>query len=257
MWLLGGGVMLDTQTKNGLSRTYEFSNLIMHSSVQDMLYQPQEITQENDNRLEELQISRTYLIAKRGLDICGALVGLTILALLMPIIALLILWEDQGPIFYQHVRIGQYSQPFVTYKFRTMMVDADAHLAQHPGLQQEWQKSGKLENDPRVTRIGRFFRRTSIDELPQLLNVLRGEVSLVGPRAIQSSEVERFGELIELRQKVKPGLTGLWQVSGRSMIDYEQRAILDCIYVMERSFWTDMLILFKTIPVVIHGVGAY
>lgn len=249
--------MLDTQTKNSLSRTYEFSNLVMHSSVPNVLDQPQGSTQRDGNYLEEFRISRTYLIVKRGLDICVSLVGLTILALLMPIITALILWEDRGPIFYQHVRIGQHGRPFVTYKFRTMMVDADAHLARHPGLLQEWQKSGKIENDPRVTRIGSFFRRTSIDELPQLLNVLRGEVSLVGPRAIQLCEVERFGELNELRQQVKPGLTGLWQVSGRSMTDYEQRAILDSIYAMERSFWMDILILFKTIPVVLRGVGAY
>ena len=208
-------------------------------------------------RPREFQISPTYEGAKRGLDICGALVGLAILGLLLPIIALLIWLEDRGPIFYQQVRVGQYSWPFTTYKFRSMVKDADDYLMKHPELWKEWQKSGKLEEDPRVTRVGRVLRRTSIDEMPQLLNVLRGEVSLVGPRAIQFSEMERFGEFIMLRQRVKPGLTGLWQVSGRSTTDYEQRVVLDYQYVMEYSFWKDVFILLKTIPVVISGIGAY
>ncbi len=249
--------MLDTQTKNGLSGVSKFSNLMKGTSTGSVLEQSNGSIQRYDERIEELRISRFYQVAKRGLDVCGALVGLTVLTLLLPIIGLLVLWEDHGPIFYQHVRIGQYGRPFITYKLRSMVTDADAYLARHPELLEAWKKSGKLENDPRVTRVGRILRQTSIDELPQLLNVLRGEVSLVGPRAIQFSEVERFGELIELRQSVKPGLTGLWQVSGRSMIDYEQRAILDCIYVMEHSFWMDIFILLKTIPVVIRGVGAY
>jgi exopolysaccharide production protein ExoY len=205
----------------------------------------------------EPQISRAYAIAKRALDICGALVGLAVLALLLPIIALLIQWEDRGPIFYRQVRVGQYGRPFYTYKFRSMIMDADGYLVHHPELLEEWRKNGKLRNDPRVTRIGNFLRRTSLDELPQMLNVLRGEMSLVGPRAIQFSEIASFGELIELRQMVKPGLTGLWQVSGRSMTDYEQRGVLDCMYVLDRSFWMDVRILLKTLPVVIHGIGAY
>jgi undecaprenyl-phosphate galactose phosphotransferase len=138
-----------------------------------------------------------------------------------------------------------------------MMVNANEYLARNPELLALWKENGKLVNDPRVTRIGRFIRSTSIDELPQLLNVLRGEMSLIGPRFVQFSEVDRFGELIKLRQLVKPGLTGLWQVSGRSQLNYEQRAILDSIYVLECSFFTDMLILVKTVPSVIKGVGAY
>jgi len=207
--------------------------------------------------LEELHTSQVYEFFKRLLDICGAFLGLFVLALLLPLIAFLIVLEDRGPIFYAHVRIGQHSQPFTTYKLRSMMVDADAYLKAHPELLEAWEKSGKLERDPRITRIGNILRRTSLDELPQMVNVLRGEMSLVGPRAIQFSEIERFGELIKLRQMVKPGLTGLWQVSGRSMTDYEQRSILDCTYVLNRSFWMDAHILLKTIPAVFHGVGAY
>jgi lipopolysaccharide/colanic/teichoic acid biosynthesis glycosyltransferase len=207
--------------------------------------------------LQEAQPSWAHQVAKRGLDICGALVGLAMLALLLPIIALLIWWEDRGPIFYRQTLVGRHQQPFFAYKFRSMMVDADGYLARHPELLEAWRKRGKLRNDPRATRIGRLLRHTSLDELPQMLSVLRGEMSLVGPRVIQFSEIPAFGELIELRQTVKPGLTGLWQVSGRSMTNYEQRCILDCTYVLEHSFCIDMRILVKTLPVVIRGVGAY
>lgn len=196
-------------------------------------------------------------IAKRGLDICGALAGLALLALLLPVIATLIWWEDRGPIFYKQVRAGQHGRPFFMYKFRSMVVDADAYLARHPELLEAWRRSGKLKRDPRITRIGAFLRSTSLDELPQVLNILRGEMSLVGPRAIQFSEKAFFGELLELRQSVKPGLTGLWQISGRSMTDYEQRCILDCIYVIEWSFWSDVEILLRTLPIVTTGIGAF
>jgi exopolysaccharide production protein ExoY len=207
--------------------------------------------------LDEPQTSQAYEIAKRLLDICGAIVGLVLLALLLPIIAFFILLEDGGPIFYRHACVGQYAQSFMSYKLRSMIVGADDYLRTHPELLQVWQKNGKIEKDPRITRVGNILRSTSIDELPQMLNVLRGEMSLVGPRAIQFSEVSHFGELIELRQTVKPGVTGLWQVSGRSMTSYEQRCILDCIYVMNRSFWMDLRIILKTILVVTHGKGAY
>ena len=196
-------------------------------------------------------------IAKHALDICGALVGLLLLALLLPVIALLIWWEDRGPILYKQVRVGQNSQPFVIYKFRSMVADADDYLARHPELLEAWSKDGKLKSDPRITRIGAFLRSTSLDELPQVINILRGEMSLVGPRAIQFSETALFGELIELRQSVNPGLTGLWQISGRSMTDYEQRCILDSIYVIDWSFWLDIEILLRTLPTVFHRVGAF
>jgi undecaprenyl-phosphate galactose phosphotransferase len=180
-----------------------------------------------------------------------------VLALLLPMIALVIWREDAGPIFYRQVRVGQHGRAFFLYKLRTMIVEADLYLDQHPELLIAWQKNGKLHDDPRVTRCGRFLRRTSLDELPQLWNVLRGEMSLVGPRAIQFSEVSVFSELIKLRQLVKPGLTGLWQVSGRSTTSYEQRLILDCTYVMECSIWMDLAIGCKTLPIVFGRIGAY
>ncbi len=201
--------------------------------------------------------ARFYPIIKRGMDICGAIIGLVVLGLLLIIIIPLILLEDRGPIFYKQQRVGKNFQPFYLYKLRTMIVDADGHLTRHPELLEAWRQTGKLQNDPRITRIGNFLRRTSIDELPQMFNVLRGDISLVGPRPIQFSEIPVFGELIELRQTVKPGLTGLWQVSGRSNTDYAQRALLDYIYAMDCSLWIDLWIMINTLPVVLHGMGAY
>ena len=209
--------------------------------------------------LQGPRVSRPYQIVKRGMDICGALLGLVLLFCLLMVVAPLIFIEDRGPIFYKQVRVGQDVQPFILYKLRSMIIDADDYLARHPELLNTWRRTGKLQSDqdPRITRIGRFLRQSSLDELPQMWNVLRGEMSLVGPRAIQFSEVAAFGELAVLRQMVKPGLTGLWQIRGRSLNDYEQRAFLDCIYVVKCSFWIDLYILFKTLPTVVCGVGAY
>src|SRR5437660_4266453 len=141
--------------------------------------------------LQEQQVSRLYQIAKRTLDICGALVGLVILLLVLCVVAPLILIEDRGSIIYKQVRVGHCGKPFLIYKLRSMMMGADGYLAQRPELLNAWRRTGKLQinEDPRITRVGRFLRRSSLDELPQMWNVLRGEMSLVGPRAIQFSEV--------------------------------------------------------------------
>lgn len=208
------------------------------------------------NSVSESQLSPLSGAIKRTMDICGALIGLLLLTILLPLIALLIISEDRGPIFYKQKRVGHKLKPFYVYKLRSMRIDADEYLNRHPALRKEWETSGKLHNDPRVTRIGNFLRRSSLDELPQMWNILRGDMSLVGPRAIQYSEIAVFGELIELRQQAKPGLTGLWQISGRSMTSYEQRCILDCIYVTEGSIWLDGYILLKTIPSVLAAAGA-
>ena len=200
--------------------------------------------------------SEGYQIAKRCLDVCVSLIGLVALALLLPILGLLIFLEDRHSIFYKQQRIGLHGRLFTTYKLRTMAANADDYLSWHPEVQARWKEKGKLSDDPRITRIGRFLRRTSLDELPQLLNILRGEMTLVGPRAIQASEVAAFGELSQLRQEVKPGLTGLWQISGRSFTTYQQRCVLDCIYIRECSLRADILILIRTIPVVLCGWGA-
>jgi exopolysaccharide production protein ExoY len=239
-------------------RTQQSGNLVLNITAPSVFSEQVVVAYASDNLLLlEPNISWAYRITKRGLDISGALIGLILFCLLLPAIALLIVWEDRGPIFYKQVRIGRYGQPFTIYKLRSMITNADAYLAQHPELLKAWQQTGKLHADPRITRIGRFLRRSSLDELPQLFNVLRGEMSLVGPRAIQSSELAAFEELSELRQMVKPGLTGLWQVSGRSMTDYEQRCILDCTYVMQCSLLMDIQIVFRTLPVVFYHTGAY
>jgi exopolysaccharide production protein ExoY len=207
--------------------------------------------------LEEVEVVSSYEVCKRMIDVVGALIGMLLLLLLLPIVAIWIFLEDRGPIFYRQTRVGINGRPFSIYKFRTMFVDADGYLARHPELRAVWEVNGKLQSDPRITRIGRFLRRTSLDEMPQMINVLRGEMSLVGPRAIQFSEVSVFKDLYELRQTVKPGVTGLWQISGRSTTDYNQRGVLDCMYVMNRSLAMDIYIIFMTLPIIFYGSGAY
>jgi exopolysaccharide production protein ExoY len=197
-----------------------------------------------------------YDSIKRLIDIVVALFGLLLLAFVLPIFVICVFCEDHGPIFYRQVRIGQYGKPFVIYKLRTMVPGADSALNQIPELASCWREKGKIRDDPRVTRTGQFFRRISLDELPQMLNILCGQMSLVGPRAMQPAEDEVLGELIALRREVKPGMTGLWQVCGRSLTTYEQRGILDCMYVMERSCMMDLAILLHTFPVVVRGIGA-
>lgn len=215
------------------------------------------MTQADAALYAELREKRLYRIGKRVIDICGALVGLLVLILLLPVLALLIFCEDRGPVFYTQTRVGRYGRPFALYKLRSMVIDADALLTQDETLLAEWQLRGKIVADPRITRIGRFLRSTSLDELPQMFNILRGEMSLVGPRAVQFSEVPALGELALLRQMVKPGLTGLWQICGRSCTNYKQRCLLDCTYVLECSLRSDLAILFFTISAVVHCKGAY
>lgn len=169
-------------------------------------------------------------------------------------------WLEGGPVFFAHRRIGAGGRPFGCLKFRTMMVDCDhvleAALAGSPALAQEWEASRKLVLDPRVTRLGKFLRSTSLDELPQLINVLRREMSLVGPRPIVESEVGLYGEDIAHYYAVRPGLTGLWQVSGRSGTTYARRVQLDVWYVNNWTIRYDLSVLLKTIPVVLRRQGA-
>ena len=168
--------------------------------------------------------------------------------------------SDGGPAFYRHRRIGAAGRAFGCIKFRTMVTDADRVLqrlvATDPAAAAEWAATQKLRDDPRITRFGRFLRRSSLDELPQLFNVLRGEMSLVGPRPIVQAEVARYGDDIEYYYETKPGLTGLWQVSGRSDTSYERRVRLDVWYVRNWTLWHDIAILLKTIPAVFLQRGA-
>jgi lipopolysaccharide/colanic/teichoic acid biosynthesis glycosyltransferase len=169
--------------------------------------------------------------------------------------------ESRGGVFYGQTRIGKGGQKFKAYKFRTMIQDAD-HLLQvfldkSPELKAEWLANHKLKEDPRVTRVGAVLRKYSLDELPQLWNIFIGDMSLVGPRPIVDAEVEKYGTCFELYKQVRPGLTGLWQVSGRSNTSYEHRVDLDEYYLLNRSFMLDVQILFKTVSVVLRKDGAY
>lgn len=203
---------------------------------------------------------RVPRILKRGFDIFGAIL---LLSLLSPLFAYCI-WRirrDGGPAFFEHTRVGHKGKPFKCYKFRSMVHNAqevlDDLLQRDTQARAEWERDFKLKDDPRITRIGDFLRRTSLDELPQLWNVLKGEMSLVGPRPVVRDEVERYGEQVDYYLQVRPGMTGLWQVSGRNDIDYTRRVYLDAWYVKNWSLWYDIAILVKTVRVVLHKQGAY
>ncbi len=191
------------------------------------------------------------------LVIAGGLLSFPLIAL----IALLIKISSPGPVIYGHQRIGFRGRRFQAWKFRTMVTDADKVLekclAADPQLRKEWEKNHKLRNDPRVTKIGRWLRLTSLDELPQIWNVLLGEMSLVGPRPIVQAEISRYGESFDLYTKVLPGITGLWQISGRNNTTYAERVRLDSYYVRNWSPWMDLYILARTFKVVLLGEGAY
>ncbi|HIG1003669.1 TPA: undecaprenyl-phosphate galactose phosphotransferase WbaP [Klebsiella pneumoniae] len=199
-------------------------------------------------------------ILKRLFDIVGSL---TIIVLLSPALLFISLKvkKDGGPAIYGHERIGKGGRSFKCLKFRSMVINSKEVLAEllekDPAAKAEWDATFKLKNDPRVTKIGAFLRRTSLDELPQLFNVLKGEMSLVGPRPIITAELERYNEEVDYYLLSKPGMTGLWQVSGRSDVDYETRVYLDAWYVKNWSMWNDIAILFKTIGVVLKKDGAY
>lgn len=198
---------------------------------------------------------------KRALDLVLVGTGLLLGWWLFALLALAVKLSSPGPVFYGQRRLGRGGTTFTAWKFRSMVRDADAllvdYLQAHPELREEWERDHKLKNDPRVTWIGRILRRTSLDELPQLWNVLRGEMSLVGPRPIVQDEVPKYGERYALYQKVRPGLSGLWQVSGRNDTTYTERVALDCYYVRNWSVWLDLVILARTVRVVLLGRGAY
>ena len=199
-------------------------------------------------------------VLKRVFDLAAALVLLVLGALPLLYIALRIR-QDGGPAIFAHQRVGQSGRMFPCFKFRTMHVDAEQQLrdllANDPQARDEWEREFKLRNDPRITPIGHFLRRTSLDELPQLFNVIRGEMSLVGPRPIVQAELARYGDDVDYFLMVRPGMTGLWQVSGRNDVDYDTRVYLDTWYVKNWSLWYDIAILFKTVRVVFGRKGAY
>jgi Undecaprenyl-phosphate galactose phosphotransferase WbaP len=209
--------------------------------------------------LRHARISRPGETAKRLLDIVGALTLVLFLSPLLVVVGLA-LARDRGPIIYSHSRTGRHGRTFGCLKFRTMVPNADQVLREllhnDPDLQREWMRDQKLRNDPRVTAIGRFLRRTSLDELPQLWNVLKGEMSLVGPRPVVREEWQRYGRRLDTYLAAKPGVTGLWQITGRSDSCYRRRVALDSYYIRKRSFLMDCYILLRTVKVVFRGRGA-
>lgn len=190
-------------------------------------------------------------LLKRCVDIVGAGMALIALSPLFVVVSLLVR-RDGGPAFFGHKRLGMNGKAFACMKFRSMIANSDEvlqkHLNANPEARKEWMQSQKLQNDPRVTRIGEFLRKTSIDELPQLFNVLKGEMSLVGPRPIVVAETDKYHSDIAHYYRVRPGITGLWQVSGRSDVSYNERVQMDSWYVRNWSFWHDVAIIFKTFP---------
>jgi Undecaprenyl-phosphate galactose phosphotransferase WbaP len=202
-----------------------------------------------------------YRVWKRVMDIALIVAISPFLLLVIVSIAAAIRLSSEGPIFFSHRRIQRHGAFFTMWKFRTMCVDSaevlEAYLASDPAARVEWRRTHKLKNDPRVTPVGDFLRRTSLDELPQLWNVLTGTMSLVGPRPIVAAEVEKYGEYFADYCMVKPGITGLWQVSGRSSCTYGQRVQLDRKYARTWSLRGDVVILFKTLSAVFNQDGAY
>ena len=198
---------------------------------------------------------------KRIIDLVISITGMIAVIPLMILLALCVYIDDPGPVFFAHQRIGQGGKSFPCFKYRTMCVSAENKLKEYLSHNQEakaeWEENFKLRNDPRITRVGKILRRTSLDELPQLFNVLRGEMSLVGPRPIVEEEIPKYGEYFAEFCRVLPGITGVWQVNGRSDTTYEERVAMDVWYVRNWSVWLDVKCLVKTITATIGQEGAY
>jgi exopolysaccharide biosynthesis polyprenyl glycosylphosphotransferase len=207
--------------------------------------------------VNKVRLDRVENVLKLFLDYLLAILSLILLAPFLVLISLGIKISSPGPILHRRLVMGLNGKQFYALKFRTMVINGDEVLDQHPELKGELATNHKLKNDPRVTRIGAFLRRYSLDELPQLINVLRRDMSLVGPRMISPEEAPLYKQFVMNLFTVLPGITGLWQVSGRSDISYEERVRLDMVYVRNWSIWLDLQILFQTIPAVLGARGAY
>lgn len=214
------------------------------------------------NYKKELSFTKVLnLFIKRVMDIIGAIIGIILMIPITLGIGIANFFVgDKGPIFYTHERIGKNGKHFKMYKYRSMCIDADKKLEelleQDEEARKEWEVNQKLQNDPRVTKVGNFLRKTSLDEVPQFINVLLGEMSLVGPRAVVDGEIERFGIQKDKILSVKPGITGRWAANGRSNIDYEERVAMEAAYVDDFSIFQDIKIIIKTIACVLKKEGA-
>jgi len=214
---------------------------------------------ERGARQAVLCLARPFI--KRTIDI---LLSLLLGAVFLPVIlvtALLVRLDSPGPVFYSQKRIGKDGRKITIHKFRSMHVNAEdilsAYLEWHPAARQEWEQSQKLRVDPRITRVGKWMREFSVDEIPQLYDILKGDMSLVGPRPILLEQAVLYGEGLKLYHSVRPGLTGFWQVSGRNLTTFHQRTLYDIHYVRNWSIWLDLHILFRTVWIVLKREGAY
>jgi undecaprenyl-phosphate galactose phosphotransferase len=216
--------------------------------------------QQNSIHIENRLLLKRSIWIKNIFDKLSATMSIPLLAPIHLLISISIRLDSKGAIFFKQPRLGQYNQNFLCYKYRTMHQDSesilDSYLQKNPDEIRYYEKYHKYKNDPRITKIGKFLRATSLDELPQILNVLRGEMSLVGPRPYMTSESDKLGDKKEFILKVKPGITGLWQVSGRNNLTFEQRNELEVWYIKNWLLWDDFIILMKTIEVVLMKIGA-
>ena len=212
--------------------------------------------QDVGSAIDDYSAKRFQAAVKRGLDRLGAGFLLFVLSPLFCLVALLVRLQDGGPILHKRWVVGPKGE-LAAYKFRTMRIDADQVLAGDPELRRRYERNFKLAHDPRVTRVGGFLRKYSLDELPQLWNVVQGEMSLVGPRMITKAELEKYGPYQEIIVKIKPGITGYWQVNGRQRLSYGERVQMDMNYIRHWSLLLDLYILCRTPLKVIRGEGAY
>lgn len=236
-------------------------------TVPDLIGVPNQAMQpHNIGSLASLEIrnnlrSARARIVKRVIDLLGSVIGGTLILPILLLIMVAIRLDSPGPIIYPARRLGRDGEPFDCFKFRSMHQDAETKLRQvldsDPALQAEFEATHKLKNDPRVTRVGNFLRRTSLDELPQLANVILGTMSMVGPRPIVQAEIEKYGMVYAVYKQVRPGMTGYWQANGRSDTSYEERVGMDNFYVTNWTPWLDLAILLQTVRVVVMGKGAY
>lgn len=198
-----------------------------------------------------------YDFVKRVFDIVCSLIGLIVLSPVFIIISILIKTTSEGPVFFAHKRVGKDGKTIKIYKFRSMVTNAEELIKQFtPEQKAEYEKNFKLENDPRVTKVGKFMRKTSLDELPQLINILKGDISVVGPRPVMDVETKIYGNYRDMLLSVKPGLTGFWAANGRSATTYARRRAMEIYYVKNRSVLLDLKIIFKTFISVFKRVGA-
>lgn len=201
--------------------------------------------------------SPVYLRIKRGMDVLLSIVALVVLAPVFLVTAIAIKLEDGGPVLFKQYRAGKDMKPFEIYKFRSMYVDADARLSVMMKDNEQTGHAFKIRNDPRITRVGRFIRKYSIDELPQLINIIKGDMSIVGPRPILTFQMEECNSHEQQRLVVQPGLTCYWQIGGRANIKWKEWVEMDLDYIEDMSLWTDLKIIVKTIPAVFDREGAY